>query len=118
PALQPCATALRYSAGVDTPASACGVECPPMRAALTFLCVVTVAAAAGAATPPRPFATAAWAPKPISVAPYPPGVKPWVKLSELKAKHRSNPNWRELVVDDGRLTGEYVAAAPGTKVEK
>jgi quercetin dioxygenase-like cupin family protein len=25
-------------------------------------------------------------------------------------------NWRALVVDDGRLTGEYVSASPGTKV--
>src|SRR5207237_7767555 len=30
--------------------------------------------------------------------------------------HRNDANWRELIVDDGRLTGEYVAASPGSKV--
>lgn len=57
-----------------------------------------------------------WAPKPKTLAPYPNGVKPWVRLADIKARHKSDPNWREVIVDDGRLTGEYVSAAPGTKV--
>ena len=64
----------------------------------------------------RPAPTALWAPKPVTTPPYPPGHKPWVKLSDLKARHTSEKTWREVVVDDGRLTGEYVAAAPGTAV--
>jgi quercetin dioxygenase-like cupin family protein len=57
-----------------------------------------------------------WAPKPTTVPPYPAGVKPWVKLADLKARHRTDSSWREVVVDDGRLNGEYISAAPGTRV--
>ena len=87
-------------------------------AALTPVLLVAVASAAAAQTPPRPTPTAAWAPKPVKTAAYPPGIKPWVKLADLKARHKANANWREVIVDDGRLTGEYVAAAPGSKVGK
>ena len=45
-----------------------------------------------------------------------PPQKPWVKLAELRARHRDQHDWREVLVDDGRLTGEYVSAAPGAKV--
>ena len=68
--------------------------------------------------PQRPVPTAVWAPKPSQTPTYPPGQKPWTKIADLKAKHKGNPDWREMVVDDGRLTGEYVSAAPGTKVAK
>ena len=66
----------------------------------------------------RPAPISLWAPKPAQPTPYPPGQKPWTKLADLKAKHTGDANWCEVVVDDGRLTGEYVAAAPGTKVAK
>ena len=66
----------------------------------------------------RPVPTAVWAPKPAQPPAYPPGQKVWTRLPELKAKHKGEANWRELLVDDGRLTGEYVAAAPGSKVAK
>jgi quercetin dioxygenase-like cupin family protein len=66
--------------------------------------------------PARPAPLAVWAAKPTTIPPYPAGVKPWTRLSDLKARHKGDANWRELIVDDGRLTGEYVAAAPGTKV--
>ena len=66
----------------------------------------------------RPVPTAIWAPKPAQTPAYPPAQKPWTTLSDLEAKHKGDANWRELIVDDGRLTGEYVAAAPGTKVAK
>src|SRR5450755_112442 len=64
---------------------------------------------------PRPTPTSVWAPKPVKTPAYPAGVKPWIKLADLKAKHKGEANWRELLVDDGRLTSEYVSAAPGTK---
>jgi quercetin dioxygenase-like cupin family protein len=64
----------------------------------------------------RPAPTAAWAPKPTKTAPYTPPQKPWIKLSELKARHKGEDTWRELLVDDGRLTAEYFFAAPGAKV--
>jgi quercetin dioxygenase-like cupin family protein len=67
---------------------------------------------------PRPAPIAVWSPKPEHTPAYPPGQKVWTKLSDLKARHAGQANWRELLVDDGRLTGEYVAAAPGTRVSK
>ena len=68
--------------------------------------------------PQRPLATAVWSPKPSQPPAYPPGQKVWTKLSDLRARHQGEAGWRELLVDDGRLTAEYVAAAPGTKVSK
>jgi len=64
----------------------------------------------------RPAPTAVWAPKPTTTPAYTPPQKPWVKLTDLKGRHKGDANWREVIVDDGRLTGEYIAAAPGTKV--
>jgi quercetin dioxygenase-like cupin family protein len=60
--------------------------------------------------------TSAWAPKPTAVPGYPANHKPWVRLTDIKARHTGSANWREVIVDDGRLTGEYVSAAPGTRV--
>lgn len=74
---------------------------------------VSVPAAAQA---PRALATAAWAPKPGVTPAYPAGIAPWVKLSDIKARHAGETDWRDVIVDDGRLTGEYVAAAPGSRV--
>jgi quercetin dioxygenase-like cupin family protein len=68
--------------------------------------------------PPKPVPTSAWAPKPIKTPAYKSPQRPWVKLADLKAKHKGQPTWRELIVDDGRLTGEYFSAAPGTKVSR
>ena len=68
------------------------------------------------AAAPRPVPTSAWAPKPTKTPGYLPPQKPWVKLADLKTRHKGEANWRELLVDDGRLTAEYFFAAPGTKV--
>jgi quercetin dioxygenase-like cupin family protein len=65
---------------------------------------------------PKPVPTAAWAPKPVKTPGYRGIQKPWTRLADLKAKHSGQVTWRELVVDDGRLTAEYFSAAPGTKV--
>ena len=37
---------------------------------------------------------------------------------DLKARHKGQSTWRELLVNDGRLTAEYFSAAPGTKVSR
>lgn len=66
----------------------------------------------------RPVPTAVWAPKPTKTPGYTPPQKPWIKLADLKARHKAEASWRELLVDDGRLTAEYFSAAPGTKVGK
>lgn len=67
---------------------------------------------------PRPVPTAVWAPKPIKTPAYKPGLRPWVKLADLKAKHRGQANWHEVIADDGRLVAEYYSAAAGSKVAK
>ena len=66
--------------------------------------------------PPKPVPTSAWAAKPLKIPGYTGIHKPWTKLADLKAKHKGETAWRELLVDDGRLTAEYFSAAPGTKV--
>jgi quercetin dioxygenase-like cupin family protein len=71
-----------------------------------------------AAQDQRPQLTAVWAPKPTATPAYPPGHRPWVTLAEIKARHRGTESWRERVVDDGRLAGEYEAAAPGTRLDR
>lgn len=73
---------------------------------------------ANAQEPQRPVATSVWAPKPATAPAYPPGHKPWVTLADLKARHKGTATWHEVLVDDGRLTGEYFSAAPGTKVTR
>jgi quercetin dioxygenase-like cupin family protein len=84
--------------------------------------VVTIATCCAgvtiAAQTARPMPTAVWAPKPVQTPPYPPPHLPRVALADVKARHARESNWRELIVNDGRLTGEYVAAAPGTKTDK
>jgi len=45
-------------------------------------------------------------------------LKPWVKLADIKAKHKGQASWHEVIVDDGRLAGEYVADAPGSKLPR
>jgi quercetin dioxygenase-like cupin family protein len=72
--------------------------------------------AAAAAAQDKPVPTAVWVPKPAALPGYTPPQRPWIKLPELKAAHRGEASWRELLVDDGRLMAEYIAAAPGTKV--
>jgi quercetin dioxygenase-like cupin family protein len=67
---------------------------------------------------PRPVPTAVWAPKPIKTPSYKAGLKPWVKLPDLKAKHKGRSDWMEIVADDGRLSGAYVSAAPGSTVAR
>jgi quercetin dioxygenase-like cupin family protein len=66
----------------------------------------------------KPVPTAVWVPKPIALAGYTPPQRPWIKLPELRAAHRGEANWRELLVNDGRLMAEYVSAAPGTVVSR
>ena len=66
--------------------------------------------------PSKPVPTSAWMPKPIKTPGYTGIHKPWIRLAELKARHKGRANWRELLVSDGRLTAEYFSAATGTRV--
>jgi quercetin dioxygenase-like cupin family protein len=93
------------------------------RGALFFFCVLgglcgSLCLPLRAQEPQRPVPTAVWAPKPAQPPTYPPGQRVWNKLADLKAKHKDQAHWREMLVDDGRLTGEYFADRPGTRVPK
>ena len=66
----------------------------------------------------RPTPTVVWAPKPTQTAQYVAPQRPWVKLADLKTRHKNEASWREVIVDDGRLSGEYIASAPGTKTDR
>ena len=92
---------------------------PLMVAVLGWIaCCALPLSAQQPASAPRPVPTNAWAPKPIKTPGYLPPQKPWVKLADLRTRHKGQTNWHERLVDDGRLTAEYFYAAPGTKVEQ
>jgi mannose-6-phosphate isomerase-like protein (cupin superfamily) len=57
-----------------------------------------------------------WAPKPLELTKYTPPHKPHTKLSDLRARHQGKADWREVIVDDAHMKGEYISMAPGTKV--
>jgi quercetin dioxygenase-like cupin family protein len=88
------------------------------RAVLAALFVTSSSAVIEGQQPPRPVPTSVWAPKPIKTPAYKTGLKPWVKLVDIKSRHKGQANWREVIVDDGQLTAEYVSAAPGTKLSR
>ena len=56
-----------------------------------------------------------WAQKSTSKSKYLPPHKPHTKIADLKAKHKGEASWRELIVDDKDLRSEYVSVPPGTK---
>jgi len=59
-----------------------------------------------------------WAPKPLEIPKYVAPHKPVTRLADLKKKHAGEVNWRQVVVDDSTLHGEYIRSAPGTKVSR
>ena len=59
-----------------------------------------------------------WAPKPIEPTKYTPPHKPHTKLADLKQQHKSEKEWRHVVVDDDHMKGEYISSQPGTKVSR
>jgi quercetin dioxygenase-like cupin family protein len=91
---------------------------PRVTSRLALALLVGSVAAPTRAQDQRPVPTAVWAPKPMPTPAYPAGQRAWTRLTDVKAAHKNQSDWRELIVDDGRLTGEYVAALPGTKVAR
>ena len=59
-----------------------------------------------------------WAPKPNTLPKYTPPMKPHTILADLRQKHAGQVNWSEDIVADNMLHGEYIQAAPGTKVSR
>jgi mannose-6-phosphate isomerase-like protein (cupin superfamily) len=62
--------------------------------------------------------TIVWAPKSDTLTKYVPPHKPITRIGDVKAKHKGQANWSELVVNDDQLRGEWVQNAPGVKVPK
>ncbi len=56
-----------------------------------------------------------WAPKAVAKTVWKPPHKPHTKIADLKAKHKGQAEWRELIVDDDHLRGEYIQSKPGSK---
>lgn len=87
-------------------------------AALLVIATAALAQAQNPAPPPvpgpRPLPTAVWATKSTTLKPYPPGVQPWLKLADIKARHAGQASWTDALFNDGRLMADYVSAAPGT----
>src|SRR5690349_1997898 len=61
---------------------------------------------------------ASWAPKPVEVPKYQPPHKPLTRIADLKKKHAGHADWREVIVDDPLLHGEYISMGPGAKVSR
>ncbi len=80
------------------------------------VCAIALFASTLLAQAPPP--TTLWAPKPDKTPNYIPPHKPLTKLADVKAAHAGKPNWKQLVVDDNVLRGEWISSAPGTKVPK
>jgi mannose-6-phosphate isomerase-like protein (cupin superfamily) len=59
-----------------------------------------------------------WAPQPLKANPWIAPNKPITKLAELRAKHASEQNWTETVVDDNLFRGQYISMAPGAKTPR
>ena len=59
-----------------------------------------------------------WTPQPLQANPYIPPNKPVTRLTELRAKHASEQNWTETIVDDNLFRGQYISMAPGAKTPK
>lgn len=72
----------------------------------------------GAARLGRTQEAPSWAPKPVAASKYVPPHRPHTKLADLKAKNKGRADWREVVVDDDHLHGEYISMAPGRKVSR
>jgi mannose-6-phosphate isomerase-like protein (cupin superfamily) len=59
-----------------------------------------------------------WAPKPVTLTPWVAPQKPHWKLSEIRAAHKGQANWKEAIVRDEFLRAEYIQSAPGEKTPR
>ena len=65
-----------------------------------------------------PSEQASWAPKPLAVPKYTPPHKPVTHLADLQKQHAGQAEWRQVIVDDDHLHGEYIQSAPGSQVPR
>ncbi|MSV34990.1 MAG: cupin domain-containing protein [Bryobacterales bacterium] len=59
-----------------------------------------------------------WAPVPVQPNPWIAPNQPMIKLSDLRAKHASEPSWTETVVSDNLFHADYISMAPGGKTPR
>lgn len=59
----------------------------------------------------------AWAPKPVTPAPYIPPNKPLKKFVDILARHRGKTDWSETEVLTRDFIGQYISMAPGKKTK-
>lgn len=86
-----------------------------MRPALAAAVFVPLCFAQSRSRPPE---TASWAPKPVEIPKYVPPHKPITRLTDLKKQRGGEAEWRQVIVDDNTLHGEYIQSAPGTKTPR
>jgi len=79
----------------------------PMLAALT----------GGASAADRPPPILAWSPKPVPLTAWTPPNRPIWKLSEILARHASQKDWTENLVEDRDFSARYIQMAPGEKTQ-
>jgi mannose-6-phosphate isomerase-like protein (cupin superfamily) len=77
---------------------------------LAMTTVYTQQRGRGAAEPPRQWWVAKAKPGQYGTN------KPHIKLPDLKARHKGQANWMEVVVNDENYHAEYNQGAPGTKI--
>src|SRR5579864_3897347 len=83
-----------------------------MVAALAAAALVSICSAQSHSRPPE---APSWAPKPIALTKYVAPHKPVTRLADLKKLHAGEANWRQVVVDDDTLHGEYISPPPARK---
>jgi mannose-6-phosphate isomerase-like protein (cupin superfamily) len=66
----------------------------------------------------RPPAKIFYVAKPVEPMPYEAPMKPLVRLADLKAKHKGQANWTELVVYDKNNRAEVISAVPGSRIPR
>ena len=88
------------------------------RSIRTVLCCTAACVLPSAAPAQAPPKQVFYVAKPLQPAPYDAPMKPFVRLADLKAKHKGQANWSELVVKDENNHAEVISAAPGTKVPR
>jgi mannose-6-phosphate isomerase-like protein (cupin superfamily) len=89
-----------------------------MRPRSAVLAAAAVASLCIAQKPGGPPEEPSWAPKPVEIPKYVPPHKPLTRISDVKRRHAGQPNWREVIVDDSTLHGEFIQSAPGTVVPR
>ena len=57
-------------------------------------------------------------PKPVARTPWNPPMKPVTRIADVKAKHRGEASWRELVIHDENTRALLVQEAVGTKHDR